>query len=149
MSGKYIDRAEEIAEALKYQEEAEKEFGEKVLEIQSYYQGNIERTTIDGEWTESELKDDLYSEALHILNGTDGKPGWLEKHKNCALLDKDLTFVEYLVEHICSKYDMIEVYNRCYDLHRNDKPMMFGIHYFDEVAREEVIKTLNNNLVAK
>lgn len=125
----------------------EEEFRNKVEEI-AYYQGDSERTTIDGEWTESELKDDIYDEAHMILHGEPGKnTGWLAFNLGRAVYDNDLLKEEFIVENICERYDLIEVYNRAYDLHRNDKPMLFGIHYFDELVQAEIKKLLKNNLV--
>ena len=122
----------------------EEEFRNKVEEI-AYYQGD---STIDGEWTESELKGDIYDEAHMILHGEPGKnTGWLAFNLGRAVYDNDLLKEEFIVENICERYDLIEVYNRAYDLHRNDKPMLFGIHYFDELARAEIKKLLKNNLV--
>jgi len=124
----------------------EEEFRAKVEEI-AYYQGNIERTTLDGEWTESELKDDLWDEANKILNGTNGHDGWVAKHSGRIFRDSDLLLPEFVVNNICDRFDLVEVYNRAYDLHRNDKPMKFGIHYFDELARAEINKVLKENLM--
>lgn len=129
-----------------FQAAKEKEFREAVEEV-SYYQGEVERTTLDGEWTESDLKDDVYDETLKILNGIDEQPGWLEKHKGRAVKDEDLTKPEFIVTHICDNHDLIEVYNKCYDLNRNQKPMKFGIHYFDMAVRAEVNKILKENLL--
>lgn len=131
-----------------YEEAAEEEFRRKVTEM-AYYQGDQERTTIDGEWTESELRDDVYEEANKILNGTKDSKGWVEKNKFRAVKDETLLLPEFLTEDICSRYDLIEVYNRAYDKHRNDKPMLFGIHYFDDLVVAEVNKTLKENLVLK
>ena len=123
-----------------YERAAEEEFRNKVEEL-SYYQGEVERTTIDGEWTEEELKGDIWDEASKLVDD------WIEKNKHRALKDDKLTHVEFIVNDICSRYDIIEVYNRAYDLHRNDKNRMFGIHYYDELVRAEVKKVLDNNLV--
>jgi len=125
-----------------FEKAQEDELRAKIVEVNSLY-GHVDRTTLDGEWTEEELKDDVWSEAKKILRDE----GWLEKHKHRTLKDSDLTHEEFIVEDICSRYDLIEVYNRAYDKHRNDKPMKFGIHYFDELARAEVLKVLKNNLV--
>lgn len=131
-----------------FEKAREKEFANKCQEV-AYYQGDQERTTIDGEWTESELREDVETEALKILNGTNGKKGWLEKNKDAALYDKDLLHPEFIATNICDRFDLIEVYNAAYNKHRNDKPMLFGIHYFDELAVAEVNKVLKNNLVSK
>lgn len=127
---------------------AENEFRNKVEEI-AYYQGDIERTTLDGEWTESELKDDLWDEANKIINGTKDTKGWLEIHKDRAMVDPELYKVEYIVEDICTRYDLIEVYNKVVDMHRNDEHKLFGIAYFDQIARAEIEKTLKQNLLTE
>lgn len=119
------------------------------VEELAYYQGNRERTTLDGEWTESELKDDLWDEANKFINGDKDNTGWLEKHKGRAMRDPDLCKVQYLVEDICDRFDMIEVYNKVVDMHRNDEHKLFGIVYFDQIARAEIEKTLKQNLITK
>lgn len=131
-----------------YERAAEKEFRIKCEEI-AYYQGDLERTTIDGEWTESELRDDLWDEANKFLNGTKDSKGWLAKHQGRIFRDTDLCKVEYLVEDICSRYDLIEVYNRVVDIHRNDEKKLFGIVYFDQIAVAEIEKTLKQNLITR
>lgn len=138
--GKIYDSQED------YDRAAEEEFKIKCEEI-AYYQGDIERTTLDGEWTEQELKDDLWDEANKFLNGAKESKGWLETHKGRAMRDTDLCKVQYLVEDICTRYDMIEVYNKVVDMHRNDENKLFGIAYFDQIARAEIEKTLKQNLV--
>ena len=129
-----------------YDKAAENEFRIKCEEV-AYYQGDRERTTLDGEWTESELKDDLWDEANKFLNGDKNTAGWLESHKGRAMRDPDLCKVQYLVEDICNRFDMIEVYNKVVDMHRNDEHKLFGIAYFDQIARAEVEKTLKQNLI--
>lgn len=129
-----------------YERAAEEEFRIKVEEI-AYYQGNMERTTLDGEWTEDELKDDLWDEASKILNGTGESKGWVDKHKDRAMINPDLCKVQYLVEDICTRYDLIEVYNKVVDAHRNDEKRLFWITYFDQIARAEIEKTLKKNLI--
>lgn len=131
-----------------FEKAQEEEFRNKVEEI-AYYQGDVERTTIDGEWTEEELKDDVWNEAHKLLNGTNGEKGLTELYSGRALINKELIKVDYLVEYICNKYDLIEIYNKAYDMHRNDKPRLFGIHYFDELARGEIKKVLKDNLASK
>ena len=131
-----------------YEEAYEKEFRNTVEEI-AYYQGDIERTTIDGEWEESELKEDAYSEAKKILLGENGRTGWIENYRGRLLRDDNLIKPEYLSEEVASNYDLIEIYNKAYDLHRNDKPMKFVIHYFDEAIREKIKEILRENLVTK
>lgn len=129
-----------------YEEAFEADFKEKV-EMISMYQGDVERVTLDGEWTESELKDELWDETHKVLQGENEKPGWLKANFKRAVLNEDMLHEEFIVEDICDRCDLIETYNKAYDKHRNDKPMLFGIHYFDEAARAEINKVLKNNLV--
>lgn len=123
-----------------YEKDFEENFRVACKEL-AYYQGNRERTTLDCEWTEQELKDDIIEEAEKILKE------WLPKHKDRAVKDKNLLKSESILTNICDRYDLIEVYNRAYDMHRNDKPIKFGIHYFDDVARLEINKILKQNLI--
>ena len=125
-----------------YQIAFEKDFREKCKMINEQSK-RIERTTLDGEWTYDELKDDIWSEAKKILRDE----GWINKHKCRAFKDNDLLHEEFIVEDICNRYDLIEVYDRAYETHRNDKTIELGIYYFDELARAEVLKILKNNLV--
>lgn len=125
---------------VEYDEAYEKEFKAKIQEI-AYYQGDRERVTIDGEWTETELKDDVYEEVNKIIDKI------ASKYEHRAMYDNDLLIPAYMSTHICDTYDLIEVYNRAYAKHRNDKPVKFGIHYFDELVKLEVEKTLKKNLV--
>jgi len=123
-----------------YDKAFEEEFRNKIEEI-AYYQGNIERKTIDGEWTESELKDDVYDEVKRLLE--DDK--YAEQFKDRALKDYDLLKPAYLAEYLCNNYDVIETYNINYDKHRNDTPIKFGIHYFDEALIKQIKNTLKEN----
>ena len=129
-----------------YEEAMEKEFREKCWQASAIY-GHTERTTLDGEWTESELKETMLDEIAKILHGTKDKKGWLELNKHRAVKDQNLLHEEFIVTDICDSYDLIEVYNRAVDKHRNDQPRLFGIHYFDELVKLETEKVLKNNLL--
>lgn len=126
----------------------EKDF-EQQVEMISMYQGDIERTTLDGEWTESELQDDIYSDVKTVLNGKDNIKGWIDKNKHKAVYDSDLLKAEYLTEKIKNEVDVVELYNKAYDKHRNDERKLFPIHYYSEELRKIIKKELNNNLVNK
>lgn len=131
-----------------FEQKAEDEFRAKVEEI-AMYQGNIERYTIDREWTEEELKEDVMDEALKILKGTKDKEGWLTKTTGRAKLDKDLDYPEFLANKVIDEYDLIEEYNKQVDKHRNDEVKKFGIHYFDEWCIKTLNKILKDNLITK
>lgn len=133
-----------------YNKKFEQDFRDKVEEI-GYYQGDIERYTIDGEWTETELKEDLWDETHKILHGYEDNnkkvKGWLELNGSRLVKNKDLLHEEFIVNDITDRFDLVEVYNRAYDIHKNDRPRLFGIQYFDELARAEVRKVLKDNLL--
>ena len=129
-----------------FEEAQEKEFRQAV-ETLGYYQGDTERTTIDGEWTETDLKEDVLDEAHKLLH--DEKTGWLAKNKGRAVYNKDLLHEEFLCNEICDSLDLVEVYNTQYDLHRNDENRKFGIHYFDEYIVKQLNKILKENLVGR
>lgn len=122
----------------------ENEFRSKVTQISNLGIKPEERLTLDREWTEQELKDDLLDEAEKILKG---EKGWIEKHKYRVLRDETLIHSEFLVNKILEETDLIELYNKAYDKHRNDKPRKFGIVYYDEELHKIITKTLNNNLL--
>lgn len=124
----------------------EKEFRAKVEEF-AYYQGNRERYTLDGEWSENELKESVTDEAMKILQGDKTNPGWLVKTSGRAKHDKDLEFPEFLANKLIDAYDLVEQYNKLVDKHRNDPQVKFGIHYFDEWSIKEMTKILKDNLV--
>ena len=126
----------------------EKDFGEQV-EMLNMYQGNVERTTLDGEWTESELREEIYSDVKAVLNGDDKTKGWIESNKHKAVFDTDLIKAEYLTEKISNEIDVIELYNKAYDKHRNDERKLFPIHYYSEELKKVIKKVLRDNLVNK
>ena len=128
--------------------ESEDEF-EKAMKSVGYYTGNVERATLDGEWTEGELKDDLWGVTKELLNGKDGHKGWLDKHIGRALIDSELCKIDYLVEKVLDENDLIEVYNKEVDKHRNDEEQRFGVYYYDKKIRSIIERILNNNLVTK
>lgn len=108
-----------------------------------YLTGNKERYTLDGEWSESELEADLQDEAMLLLRV------WTEKNKFRAVKDKDLLYPEFLANKVMEENDLIEMYNKAYDKHRNDKDRKFGIHYFDDVIKTKMNKLLKENLITK
>ncbi len=126
-----------------FEEAQEKEFRDKVIEVNNIY-CSTEVTTLDGEWTLEDLKDDVYSEAKKILT-PDSK--WVKEASSRALYNKELVLVQYMAEHISEQYDLIEVYNKAYAKHVNDVNRLFGIHYFDEEINKLIVKALKDNLV--
>lgn len=130
-----------------YEQAKEEEFRRKCWEASSIY-GSVERTTLDGEWTEEELKETMLDEIAKILHGDKTNKGWLEINKHRAVKNKDFLHEEFICTNICDRFDLIEVYNRVVDLHRNDKPRLFGIHYFDQIVHKEVNKMLKENLIS-
>lgn len=126
-----------------FEEAQEKEFRDKVIEVNNIY-CSTEVTTLDGEWTLEDLKDDVYSEAKKVLT-PDSK--WVKEASSRAMYNKELVLVQYMAEHISEQYDLIEVYNKAYAKHVNDTNRLFGIHYFDEEINKLIVKALKDNLV--
>lgn len=126
----------------------EVKFQEAVTSI-SMYEGNIERTTLDKEWTESELLDEIRDEAFKLLEGNKENKGWIEKNKakDKALYDTDLLLPEYLANKIIDEYDCIELYNKEVDKHRKDTEKDYGINYFDKLIIKKMTKILKDNIV--
>ena len=102
--------------------------------------GSNPRTTIDDEWTEEELADNIDDECIKLLDVYRGK------YVNKAVYDSNLLKPAYLAEKIKSESeDPIEIYNSEFDKHRNDG--IFGIHLFDRWIERQVRRILNSNLV--
>ena len=131
-----------------FDKKMENEFRAKVEEF-AYYQGNRERYTLDGEWTEEELKGSILDEAMKLLQGDMKTPGWIVKTSGRAKKDKDLEFPEFLANRIIDEFDIIEEYNKLVDKHRNDPKVKFGICYFDEWSIKIMTKLLNDNLITQ
>ncbi|MBO5388661.1 MAG: hypothetical protein J6A59_11070 [Lachnospiraceae bacterium] len=123
-----------------FERKQEEEFRAKCEEF-AYYQGNRQRVTIDREWTEEDLKDEVKDEVFKIVQE------WNSKHIGRAVYNTDMLLDAYVAETIINGIDLIETYNREYDKHKNEK--RFGIHYFDEWLKKELVKQLNKNLVLK
>lgn len=102
--------------------------------------GSTTRTTIDGEWTYEELRDNIDDECIKLA------PIYERKYRDRAVYDKNLFKPAYLAEKIRNESDdLIEIYNKEYDKHRNEK--IFGIHWFDAWIAKQVQHVMNNNLV--
>ena len=116
-------------------------FAEKCEEI-AMYQPSV-RTTLDGEWTEEELREDVYDVCIETM--TDDV---LKKYQYRALKDNDLLKTQYMADHILGQIDdVIELYNKEYDKHRNER--CFGIVWYDNAIKCMVKKELKDNLVIK
>lgn len=128
--------------------EFEEKFQKAVKSI-SLYEGNIERTTLDKEWTESELIEEIRDEAIKLLEGDTENKGWIEKNKarSKALYDSDLLLPEYLANKIIDEYDCIELYNKEVDKHRKDAEKDYGINHFDRIIIKKMTKILKDNIV--
>lgn len=122
-----------------YDRQAEIEFQAKCEEYERY-RPKI-RTTLDGEWEESELLDDIYDVCTEVM--TDKLIG---KYEFKALNDSNLLKPAYMSEEISNSIDdVIELYNTEYDRHRNDT--RFGIVWFDEAIKKMILKRLKENVI--
>ena len=116
-------------------------FAEKCEEI-AMYQPEV-RTTLNGEWTEEELREDVYDVCIETM--TDDV---LKKYQYRALKDNDLLKTQYMADHILEQIDdVIEFYNKEYDKHRNER--CFGIVWYDNAIKCMIKKELKDNLVIK
>lgn len=117
----------------------EAEFAQKCEEI-AMYQPRV-RTTLDGEWTEEELKEDVYDVCIEEMTADK-----LKKYQYRALRNRDLLKPQYMAETILNQInDIIELYNTEYDKHRNERK--FGIVWYDEAIKSKINKLLKENLV--
>lgn len=99
------------------------------------------RTTLDREWSEDELQDDIYDICVNVMT-----PKLLDSYKYRALKDRDLLKPHYMSEQILDEVgDVVELYNKEYNKHRNEK--IFGIHWYDEAITRIIKKKLKENLV--
>lgn len=121
--------------------EYEDEFVNKCQEIAMYQ--SVKRTTLDGEWTEEELRDDIYDVCVEIMTEIE-----LKKYTGRALHDQNLLKISYMSESISAEIDdVIELYNTEYDKHRQENK--FGIYWYDETIKKLIIKKLKGNLVVR
>lgn len=117
----------------------ESEFATKCEEI-AIYQA-VERTTLDKEWTEEELKSDIYDVCKEVMTDS-----IIKKYEFKAVRDKNLFKCHYMAERISEKIeDVIELYNKEYDKHRNDGK--FGIVWYDEAIKKMIMKELKENII--
>lgn len=119
--------------------QAESEFRIKCEEIAMHQP--VVRTTLDGEWDEDELRGDIYDVCIEVMT-----PELLKKYQFRALRDTNLLKPNYMAEHILNQIDdVIELYNKEYDKHRNEK--CFGIKWYDETITSMIKRELKENLV--
>lgn len=116
---------------------------EHYCEMLSCYSGDTERTTNDGEWTESELRDNVYDDVKQLFKSNNIE----EKYKHRAVRSRELLLCQGMTDYILDNIDVIEVYNRERDKHINDAEQLFAIHHFDDFIIKEVNKTLKKNEV--
>lgn len=117
----------------------EEEFAH-TCEMISMYQPTV-RTTLDGEWEEDELREDVYDMCITTMTSD-----LLKKYEFRALKDTNLLKPHYMAEHILNQIeDVIELYNKEYDKHRNEK--CFGIIWYDKIITKMINKELKENVV--
>lgn len=106
---------------------------------EAMYQSH-ERTTLDNEWTEEELKGCIYDTCTKHMDSK-----WCDKYKNRALMDRNLLLKQYMVEKLCTDNDVIEIYNREYG--KNVDKQGFGINWFDEWTVKQIDRLMRENIV--
>ncbi len=103
-----------------------------------------ERTTLDGEWAESELEADIYDVCLEIMTERE-----LRKYQHRALKDINLLKIQYMAEYIDNKIDVISVYNKEYAKNNPHNEKVFGINFYDNAIKKMILQELKNNLINK
>lgn len=99
-----------------------------------------ERVTLDAEWTQEELESDIYDVCAEIMSTE------VKKYEHRALYDRDLLKCQYMTEHLINTIgDVIELYNKEYDKHRDSK--IFGIRLFDDAIKKMIRLELKRNVV--
>lgn len=121
--------------------EYESEFAQKCREVQGYYSAPAERSTLDGEWTESELQADIYDVCVEVMTEQ-----LIKRYDGRAIRDQNLLKLQYMAEQIAGEVDVVELYNKEYDKNRNKN--MFGIIFYDEAIKSIILKKLKENLVS-
>lgn len=126
---------------IEYNDEFEKQFkNAQELLGHTIYEPET-RTTLDKEWEYDELESNVYD----IVHKYYEKYNIKDKYKNRALHQPLMLEVDYMANVIRDSYDLIEVYNKEYDKHRNEKK--FGITYFDNWVRSEIKRQIKSELV--
>lgn len=124
-----------------YDRAFEEELKAKVIEVEGYYTPAKEYSTLDGEWTQSELEEDIYDVCVEVM--TDNV---INQYKYRALKNKDLLKPNYMAETLKNEIeDVVVLYNTEYDKHRNEK--IFGIHWYDMKIKQLINRRLKENLV--
>lgn len=124
-----------------YEKQYEKDF-RNTCETYAMYQADKEEHTLDGEWSEEELKADIYDVCVEVMTEQE-----LKKYKYRALRNPDLLKIQYMAEHIKQQIDVIKLYNTEYDKHRHEK--IFGIHWYDDALKKMILQELKDNLINK
>lgn len=118
----------------------ENEFADK-CEMLSLYGKSSARTTLDEEWDEDELRDNVYDVCVELMTDK-----FLKAYQFKAMQDTNLLKHDYMTEHLLEQIDVIELYNKEYDKHRHENA--FGITWFDMAIKELIRKKLKENLMA-
>lgn len=118
------------------------ECGDNIEEINTQ---SRQRTTLDQQWEEDELIDDIYDVCNEVMTDE-----LLAKYKGRALFDYSLLLVPYMAEEITGSIDdVIELYNKEYDKHRNIANTENGISFYDDAIKKMILSKLKGNLVNK
>lgn len=123
-----------------FERRQEEEFRLKCTEVEQF-RSQAERLTLDGEWSEDELKCGVYDVCVEVMTVE-----FINKYTHRALLDRDLLKHQYMTEKILNQIDdVVELYNTEYDKNRDKK--MFGIVFYDEAIKRMILKNMKENLV--
>ena len=101
---------------------------------------NKEEMTSDGEWTHSELKDDVYDVCTEVLTQE-----LVKKYKFKAIYDANLLKPQYMTEQILNQIgNPVELYNKENKDNDGDTP---GIYLYDNAIKDMILNKLKENVV--
>ena len=101
---------------------------------------NKEEMTSDGEWTYSELKDDVYDVCTEVLTQE-----LVKKYKFKAIYDADLLKPQYMTEEILNQIgNPVGLYNKENKDNDGNTP---GIYLYDNAIKGMILNKLKENVV--
>lgn len=100
-----------------------------------------DRLTLDHRLTESELGEYVGDTCMEAV------PKWLAANPKKYVKDTTLIFPGVLAQKIVLENDLVLVYNKEYDKHRNDGA--WGIKWFTDWVHKEAFRILNKNVTSK
>lgn len=126
-----------------FERQQENEFQVKCRELADIRQSQAERYTIDDEWSEEELKSNVYDVCVEVMTDR-----LLKKYEHKALYNTNLLNHQYMTDHILNQIgDVVEFYNDKYNSCHGD--VIFKIVLFDNAIKSIILNDLRENVVLR